>query len=136
MKGTFHISLPCKNLEDTISYYKDDLGLPIGRSTSSWVDVNLFSNQLTFVTVEEFKFEYPMYLLDKEELPSFHFGVVLSNDEWDNVYDRINRWFIDTIIKRTFFKAKNDEHNSFFVKDPNGYYLEFKTFKQHDEIFM
>ncbi|WP_299103951.1 VOC family protein [uncultured Tenacibaculum sp.] len=136
MKGTFHISLPCINLEDTVSYYKNDLGLTIGRSSSNWVDVNLFGSQLTFVTIEEFKFECPMYLLDKEELPSFHFGVVLNNDEWDDVYDRINRWSIDTIIKRTFFKDKSGEHNSFFVKDPNGYYLEFKTFKLHDEIFM
>lgn len=136
MDKTFHISLPCNNLEETISYYKNELGLTIGRNTANWADINLFGNQLTFVIVKEFKFDFPIYFLEKESLPSFHFGVVLNNDEWDDVYDKINKWSTETVIKRVFFKDKNGEQNSFFVKDPNGYYIEFKTFKEHDEIFM
>ncbi|WP_272151817.1 VOC family protein [Tenacibaculum aiptasiae] len=136
MKGTFHISLPCKNIEETVSYYKNELGLTIGRSTVNWVDLNLFGSQLTFVRVKDFKFDFPTYFLEKENLPTFHFGIVLNNEEWDEVYDKINKWSTETIIKRTFLKDKNGEHDSFFVKDPNGYFLEFKTFRQHDEIFM
>ena len=44
----------------------------------------------------------PFYLLDYEELPSFHFGVILESDEWENTYDRINsQWMFDTVVKKT-----------------------------------
>lgn len=35
----------------------------------------------------------------------------------------------------TFFENKVGEHLSFFVKDPNGYMVEFKSFKNPDEVF-
>ncbi len=137
MNTSFHISLPCKNIEETISYYRDQLDLKIGRKTNNWVDINLFGHQVTFVLIEKFDFQFPFYSLDSEQLPSFHFGVVLDNETWDNTYDKVNRqWSYDTIIKKTFFEDQNGEHDTFIVKDPNGYYIEFKTFKRSDEIFM
>lgn len=136
MKASFHISLPTRSIENTKEFYTRDLGFEVGRSSDGWLDLNLFDNQITFVLVDDFLFKYPDYTLDNEKLPSFHFGVVLDNDTWDKMYDTINKWSLDTIIKKTFFEDKNGEQNSFFVKDPNGYYIEFKTFKVHDEIFM
>ncbi len=137
MNSSFHMSLPCINIEETIKYYSEQLDLKIGRKTNNWVDVNLFGHQLTFVAIEKFDFQFPFYLLDDEQLPSFHFGVVLENDEWEKTYDKINsQWTFDTILKKTFFEDKNGEQSTFIVKDPNGYYIEFKTFKRSDEIFM
>ena len=34
-----------------------------------------------------------------------------------------------------YFEKKIGEHLSFFVKDPNGFKVEFKSFKDSDEIF-
>ncbi|WP_442265816.1 VOC family protein [Tenacibaculum sp. ZS6-P6] len=137
MSASFHISLPCKNIEETINYYRDQLDLKIGRKTNNWVDINLFGHQVTFVLSEKFDFQFPFYSLDNEKLPSFHFGVVLDHDAWENIYEILNRqWSFDTIIKKTFFEDKNGEQNTFIVQDPNGYYIEFKTFKKSNEIFM
>ncbi|SNR15788.1 VOC family protein [Tenacibaculum jejuense] len=136
MNSNFHISLPCKNLKETIKFYTQDLGIEEGRSNREWVDFNLYGCQLTFVSVDNFNFEYPHYQLENEKLPSFHFGVILDSDEWEMLHDKINRWSMDTIVKKTFFEDKNGEQNSFFVQDPNGYFIEFKTFKEPDEIFI
>lgn len=136
MNVNFHLSLPCNDLNKTIQYYTEELGFNMGRSTSKWIDFNLYGTQLTFVSVKEFKFQYPFYNLDNNQLPSFHFGVILSSEEWEEVFDRINRWSIDTVIKTTFFEDQNGEQHSFFIQDPNGYYIEFKTFKERGEIFM
>lgn len=131
------MSLPCKSIEATVSYYSEQLGIAIGRRSDNWVDLNLFGHQLTFVESNDFEFQFPFYSLDEEDLPSFHFGVVLTNDAWEKIYDQINRqWSNDTILKRTFFKDKDGEQNTFIVKDPNGYYLEFKTFKSPSHIFL
>ncbi len=136
MHSNFHVSLPCKDINKTIQFYTQELGIEIGRNNSEWVDFNLYGCQLTFVVAEDFKFQYPFYVLDNEKLPSFHFGVILESEEWEDLHDKINRWSTDTIVKKTFFEDKNGEQSSFFVIDPNGYHIEFKTFKEHDEIFM
>ena len=60
MKATFHISLPCKNIEETIKFYKENLNLEIGRQTNKWFDVNLFGNQITFVLTENYDFKFKL----------------------------------------------------------------------------
>ena len=136
MTSIFHLSLPCLDIKETKRFYTEDLGLDCGRESSNWLDVNLFNNQLTYVLVDDFEFKYPDYSFEKGMLPSFHFGVVLPTDDWERIQDTINRWSSETILTKTFLKDKNGEHVSFFVKDPNGYTIEFKTFIVEDEIFM
>ncbi|CAM1342072.1 VOC family protein [Tenacibaculum aestuarii] len=136
MNPTFHMSLPCLSIEETIKFYTDELGFSVGRATNEWVDINLFNNQLTFVLVDQFKFDYPNYQFENHALPTFHFGVIVSSDVWEEMYDRVNYWLSDHSVKKTFLKDKHGEHVSFFIKDPNGYTLELKTFIEDDEMFM
>ena len=77
MASIFHLSLPCVDIKETKKFYTEDLGLNCGRETNQWLDVNLFNNQLTYVLVEKFNFDYPNYTFEKDVLPSFHFGFVL-----------------------------------------------------------
>lgn len=136
MNANFHLSLPCFDIEKTKQFYVDDLGLTCGRSTSKWLDVNLFDHQVTFVMSENFEFKTQNYLLEDNILPLFHFGIILDETTWEEMYDRINHWTLGIPNKRTFFKDKNGEHMSFFIKDPNDYTVEFKTFVENDSIFL
>lgn len=136
MASTFHLSLPCLDINETKRFYSEDLGLDCGRETSNWLDIDLFNNQITYVLVEKFNFEYPNYTFEKDTLPSFHFGVILDADAWEEMYNRINLWTSEIIVTNTFLKDKKGEHASFFVKDPNNYTIEFKTFIEEDEMFM
>lgn len=135
MESTFHLSLPCKNIEETKKFYLQDLELTSGRQGSYWVDVNLFNHQITFVQVDKYKIDTPNYTLEKNILPSFHFGVILDHESWEEVYDIVNYWTLDLITKTTFFKDKSGEHMSFFVNDPNGYTIEFKSFIDYSSVF-
>lgn len=136
MTPVFHLSLPCLDIEETKKFYTDDLGVECGRQTSKWLDIDLFNNQLTYVLVDKFRFDFPNYAFEKDVLPSFHFGIVLDTQTWETMHDKINNWSPDTIVTKTFLKDKKGEHESFFVKDPNGYTIEFKTFREENEIFM
>ena len=135
MKPAFHISLPCLNIEETIKFYTEELGFEPGRRNTTWVDINLFDNQLTFVLADQFNFEYPSYSFEKDILPSFHFGVVIDAKTWEEMLQKVNRNSSEEIMQKTFLKDKNGEHVSFFIKDPNGYTLEFKCFLKEDQMF-
>ncbi len=135
MDSSFHISLPCIGIERTKNFYHGILGASLGRVTNQWVDVNLYGHQLTFTKCGDYKFAYKNYKFEGTILPSFHFGVILAKEEWERLYTALSTANVLKIDKTSFLQGKNGEHSSFFVKDPNGYIVEFKTFKDETTVF-
>jgi extradiol dioxygenase family protein len=136
MKANFHLALPCRDLKKTRAFYIDALGGKMGRNSENWIDINLYGNQLTFTTAGDFKFDFKNYRLGDQILPSFHFGIIVDVELWGQLYARLISRPLDLTPKATYMKGKSGEHLSFFVKDPNGYMVEFKSFKNPDEVFM
>lgn len=135
MKAQFHLALPCKNIEETREFYEDIIKVKLGRRTENWLDVDLFGNQLTFTRAGHFNFEFKNYKLDDFVLPSFHFGVIVPVDKWGELYTRLFQMDLEVTTEATFMQNKTGEHLSFFVQDPNGYMLEFKSFKDGEDVF-
>ena len=135
MNAKFHLALPCKDAEATARFYEVIIGASLGRKSKKWLDVNLFGNQLTFTQSGKFRFDYNNYKLENHILPSFHFGIIVPNVIWQEIHDRLSRMNQETTPKTSFFNNKRGEHLSFFVKDPNGYMLEFKSYKDSGTIF-
>ena len=135
MKTPFHLSLPCKNIENTKAFYLNILGAERGRNTDTWLDVNLFGHQLTFTEAGDFDFNFKSYRFNDQILPSFHFGIIVDVDTWGKTYSRLLSENLDVTTEATFLENKVGEHLSFFVTDPNGYKVEFKSFKNNNEIF-
>ena len=135
MSASFHMSLPCLSVRATKSFYADNIGASLGRRTQNWVDVDLFGNQLTFIKAEKFSFNSPNYVFEGKILPSFHFGIIVNLNDWEQIYTRLNEQKLDLVTQATFLEDKTGEHVSFFIKDPNDYMLEFKSFKNPNSIF-
>ena len=136
MENLFHLSLPCENLVDTKMFYVDTIGASLGRYANNWADINLFGHQVTFTKVGKFDFTNPSYKLEGQVLSSFHFGIILDKDTWENIYSKLKNQDLKVTPQATFLKNRSGEHVSFFVKDPNGYMLEFKRFKNNNEVFV
>ena len=135
METSFHMSLPCLSVTKTKDFYTETIGASLGRMTKNWVDVNLFNNQLTFIKADKFHFNSPNYVFEGKILPSFHFGVIVDVDTWGRIYTKLNEQNLEVVTQTTFLKDKTGEHLSFFVKDPNDYMLEFKSFKDPKQMF-
>jgi extradiol dioxygenase family protein len=135
MRTSFHVSLPCKSIKSTKSFYSDNIGATLGRNTQGWADINLFGNQLTFIKAKKFNFNNPNYVFEGKILPSFHFGIVLEENVWEEIYSKLRNKKLNLVEENKFLKDKSGEHNSFFIKDPNDYMLEFKCFKNPENIF-
>jgi hypothetical protein len=132
--ASFHLALPCLNVNDTKSFYTNTLGAVLGRNTEKWVDVNLFGNQITFTQSGDFSFSYKEYRFEEVILPSFHFGVIVGKEDWNSLYHKLSQTH-EKLIKTKFLKNKVGEHDSFFVVDPNGFTLEFKCFLDDSSTF-
>lgn len=135
MRAQFHLALPCEDINQTKKFYSEVLGMPLGRHTDKWVDVNLYNHQLTFTQSGSFDFKYKNYKLDDNILPSFHFGVIVSIEKWGTLYKKLLQSNQEVTTEVTFMENKVGEHLSFFITDPNGYMIEFKSFKSKKEIF-
>ena len=134
MQAPFHMSLPCLNIKETKGFYAN-IGASLGRKNQNWMDVNLFGHQITFIKAEKFNFNSPNYVFEGKILPSFHFGIILDYKTWETIYEKLKSLGLDLVTEATFLKDKAGEHTSFFVKDPNDYMLEFKSFKNLNDMF-
>ncbi|MDH7911895.1 VOC family protein [Winogradskyella sp. SYSU M77433] len=135
METSFHMSLPCLNVEETKDFYINNIGAFLGRTNENWVDINLFGHQLTFIQAEKFNFNSPNYVFEGKILPSFHFGVIVDVDNWGKIYTKLTKQKLEVVTQTTFLKDKTGEHLSFFINDPNDYMLEFKSFKDPKDMF-
>ncbi|WP_299312683.1 VOC family protein [uncultured Aquimarina sp.] len=134
-KAPFHLALPCEDIEKTKNFYTHKLGAELGRSTNSWIDINLHGNQITFTKAGNFQFIFKSYRLGNQILPAFHFGIIIDSKRWDILCLRLLSMNLDVTSEVTFFENEVGEQNSLFVKDPNGYMVEFKSFKNANEVF-
>ncbi|WP_104735487.1 VOC family protein [Hanstruepera ponticola] len=135
MDTSFHMSLPCSSIKDTKNFYVNSIGATLGRHTQNWIDVNLYGHQMTFIKAGKFDFNNPNYVFEGRILPSFHFGVIVDSIAWKEIYNRFKDTDLELVTKTTFLEGKLGQHTSFFIKDPNGYMLEFKCFKKPNETF-
>ena len=131
----FHLAIPVSNLEESVAYYRDTLGLREGRSSKKWTDFDFFGHQLVCHVSDSIN-EQITNPVDGEEVPVPHFGVVLSIEEFEEFLLQINDKNIDFIIKPTIrFKGEIGEQRTMFFKDPSGNAIEIKAFKDIGNLF-
>mgnify|MGYP001489857187 FL=1 len=131
----FHLAIPVSNLEESVAYYRDTLGLREGRSSKKWTDFDFFGHQLVCHVSDSIN-EQVTNPVDGEEVPVPHFGVVLSIEEFEEFLLQINDKNIDFIIKPTIrFKGEIGEQRTMFFKDPSGNAIEIKAFKDMSNLF-
>ena len=133
----FHLAIPVLDIETTRSFYRDTLGCIEGRSSDHWVDFNFFGHQLV-IHVQEPAPTSPKKgnIVDGKDVPIPHFGVVLEWDVFQDFSEKLKIKNIEFIIEPYIrFQGKTGEQATMFFKDPSGNALEFKAFKNIDQLF-
>ena len=74
--------------------------------------------------------------VDGHSVPAFHFGVVLAWDDWEALAERLRSREVEFVIEPYVrFAGKPGEQGTFFVREPAGTALEFKTFRDMEQLF-
>ena len=132
----FHLAIPVSNLNLAKNWYGSNLGCSLGRQTVEWIDFNFFGHQLVVHLVPANEEKVFTNRVDGEKVPSRHFGVILTDNEWKKLVNRLQEKNLKfTIQPQTRFSGKAGEQSTFFIEDPFGNALEFKAFQNDDDIF-
>ncbi|MEE3035493.1 MAG: VOC family protein [Bacteroidota bacterium] len=132
----FHLAIPVNNLEEATSFYENFLGCKPGRKSSEWADYNLFGHQLVLHLDESHVAKKHHNEVDGKSVPVPHFGVVLPWNEFNHFSKRLADRGIKFIIKPYIrFEGLPGEQMTMFFYDPSGNALEFKSFKNIDQLF-
>lgn len=134
----FHLAIPVNHLEPCRTFYREVLGCTEGRSDTHWVDFNFFGHQL--VLHEKSKEENsPRSIsnpVDGKAVPVPHFGVVLEWEVWETLVQKLKAQQISFIIEPYIrFKGEPGEQATMFFMDPENNALEFKAFKNLNQLF-
>ena len=133
----FHIAFPVDDLEAARHFYGTVLGLPEGRSAEHWIDFDLFGHQI----VAHYKprpaaKDAHSNSVDGHEVPVPHFGVVLTQGDWERLAERVRTAGVSFLIEPcTRFKGEAGEQSTMFFLDPAGNALEFKAFADLSQLF-
>lgn len=122
MNQTFHLSLGVNDLEKSVSFYEVLLRAKVThRDESGYVNIELFSSQITLKTNEKIR----------PNLPDFHFGFNLDLIEFERLSKHImknGKKFVE-MEPTVFDMATSMERRKMLLKSPTGYYIELKGYK-------
>lgn len=131
----FHLAIPVKEITETRYFYRDIIGCEEGRSSDHWVDFNFFGHQLVLHIDSSKANILNENSVDGKSVPVPHFGIVLDWDVFENFEKKIRnkvKFIIEPYIR---FEGQAGEQKTMFFKDPSGNALEFKTFKNINQLF-
>ncbi len=132
----FHLAIPVKELEETKSFYVDILGCSKGRTSEVWQDLDFFGHQLVLHINKNFQTHQPSNEVDGKHVPIPHFGVVLEWDIFNELAASLKEKHIEFVIEPYIrFEGQIGEQATMFFYDPSGNALEFKAFKNPQDLF-
>ncbi|MEO6564565.1 MAG: glyoxalase, partial [Casimicrobiaceae bacterium] len=107
-----------------------------GRSSPDWVDFDFFGHQIVAHKVAAQAMSDVTSLVDGDNVPVRHFGVVLELPEWEALAAKLKAAAVTFVIEpHVRFKGLPGEQATMFFLDPFGNALEFKAFANPDQLF-
>ena len=132
----FHLAFPINDLEETRQFYVHLLGCSVGREAPLWIDFNFFGHQISAHVKPAETGLAAGNPVDGKTVPTRHFGLILDWKTWQTLADRLVAaqadFLIDPYIR---FAGEVGEQGTFFICDPSGNALEFKTFRDMNQVF-
>tara|TARA_B100001250_G_scaffold248858_1_gene213953 strand:+ start:1107 stop:1526 length:420 start_codon:yes stop_codon:yes gene_type:complete len=131
----FHLAIPVDNLKVCKDFYEKTLECSPGRFSKKWADYNFFGHQLV-LHFDPSKKNPHHNKVDGKSVPVPHFGIVLSSNEFIIFEKKLKKKKIKFEIEPyDRFKGLAGEQRTMFFYDPSGNALEFKSFKNINQLF-
>lgn len=132
----FHVAIPVHNLDECRTFYREVLECEEGRSSDHWVDFNVFGHQVVIHYKPKSEEALHTNPVDGKDVPVPHYGVVLPWERFESFAHSLRAKGVDFVIEPYIrFKGEVGEQATMFFLDPAGNALEFKAFRNMDQLF-
>ncbi len=125
----FHLAFPVGNIPETKAFYAEGLGCTVGRESANSVILGLYGHQLVAHVTADLQPQSGIY--------PRHFGLIFPDEaDWESLLQRAQAQdltFYQGAKRR--FPGLPLEHRTFFLQDPFGNLLEFKSYCHAEAIF-
>lgn len=136
MTSLFHLAIPVGDLHIARDFYKNILGCHEGRSSDTWIDLDLFGHQLVIHHVPGYTAKPATNPVDGHQVPIPHFGVILTMEARRTLRTFLRKANITFAIEPYIrFEGQPGEQATMFFYDPSNNALEFKAFADFSQIF-
>jgi len=135
MSCPFHLAFPVHDLHAARKFYSDILGCSTGRESARWIDFDFFGHQIT-AHLSESAVQENTNLVDGDSVPVRHFGLILEWAAWEDLRSHLEAQDYGFLIApRVRFEGQVGEQATMFLLDPSDNALEFKAFRNPEQIF-
>jgi hypothetical protein len=126
MHPIFHLSVPVRDLDEAVAFYREQLGAEIGRRTDSFSDALVFGAQITLQN-DPGSVTAPMPR-------TRHFGATLSWSEWEAVVARFEG--SDLLVEKpaVSYRGEPIEQGKMMITDPSGNLIEIKAYRHPEQV--
>ena len=136
LRPPFHLALPVDDLAAARAFYGVLLGCAVGRASERWIDFDFFGHQVSVHLRPEECTPARTNEVDGDDVPVRHFGAVLDWPAWEALAARLAAAGEPFLIPpRVRFQGQVGEQGTFFLRDPAGNALEFKSFRDPSRLF-
>jgi extradiol dioxygenase family protein len=131
----FHYSFLVRDLEETRRFYVGVLGCREGRSAATWIDLDMFGNQLSCHVGTPAPTQ-DVGRVDGIVVPMPHFGAIVTVPEYEELAARVTAANVPFIVSpRIRYAGEVGEQRTCFFLDPSNNAIEIKAFTRPDELF-
>lgn len=136
MRPRFHLAFPVPCLREAREFFVEVLGCGEGRSAPRWVDFDFYGHQLSAHLVPDDEEKPQVNGVDGDRVPTRHFGLILPWPDWEALRVTLEGRQVEFVIApRIRFQGKAGEQATMFVKGPGQNVLEFKSFRDLEQVF-
>ena len=126
MRPIFHLSIPVRDLDEAVAFYRTRLGAHIGRQTTAFVDALVFGAQVTL-------HDDPAGVSDPMPITR-HFGATLPWAQWEvAVAQFVGSTFL-VEVPTVSYVGEPHEQGKLMIADPSGNLIEIKAYRHPDHV--
>ncbi len=131
----FHMAFAIDDKEKARWFYGDVIGCKVGREAENWIDFDFFGHQISAHLNTDAK-STATSKVGNDMVPLHHFGAVLPWETWNALSARLeDAGWVFVLKPHIRFEGQPGEQGTFFIKDPAGNALEFKSFRHAEAMF-
>lgn len=134
----FHLAVPVHDIDAARQFYGAVLGFERGRSAERWTDWNMAGHQFVTHQVDgHSRAVAGTNSVDGHQVPVPHFGLVLDVEQFQAMAGRLRAAGTDFVIEPYLrFEGEPGEQWTMFFLDPSGNAMEFKAFRDINQLFV